>query len=204
MFFANMARRVYVAALASTILVIAVSTAPALAGRPNPPIQAKGCTQAPTVRRVRGSQAPTPIPLVGDPLARCQGGFGYSDRPADVRAVLTRMYGNDHRYRTFSALFTDRLPGDSFGSVRLYVRQPGSSVAALYSNSSGRGTPVEVRHAYGETMDRYAPAAGVFTTDTRVLQPLPLPPLDNLPPTIQQGDFTNVSFADATGSHGAL
>ncbi|HEX8918924.1 MAG TPA: hypothetical protein VF898_10510 [Chloroflexota bacterium] len=196
-------RQVMTAALISLSISLALGAAPALAGRSHPLTEGKSCAPTPSPYLPRGSSQPAGS-LSGPALARCQGGFGYTDRPTAVRHVLDRMYANDHRYRTFSALFVDRLPGDTPSSVRLYVSQPHSGVAALYSSTAGAGKPREVWHAYGESLDQYSPAAGVFTTNIRVLQPLPLPPLETLPPNIQQGDFTTVSFADATSTHGAI
>lgn len=146
-----------------------------------------------------------PFYAATDAELRSEGDLSYADRPADVQAVMQRMYGNDTRYSTLSALFVDHEPLLAPGSIRIAIQQPGTVHTAAYENDEATGTPSEQMIGDSNAATLYSPTANVYTAITRPSGVVTLPPLATLPlSVVEREDGGTTIYGMVSGGRSTL
>lgn len=202
--FARNARLIVLLAVTAALAVYSAQSGPSSAQEAQPLSQSMIASTLP------GCPAPRPTPpkngvilhttpqndpiMISSREARCEGQLSYNQRPAEVRAVMQRMYGNDAAYRTLTALFVDHTPADPVASIRIQIQQPNVLRAAIYTNDTGSGTPAQMLIDQGSQVESYLPAANVYMR-SRVRSsaiPCKLPPLASVPLAESTGDCSSI------------
>jgi len=146
-----------------------------------------------------------PFYAATDAELRSEGDLSYADRPADVQAVMRKMYANDSRYARLSALFVDHEPLLAPGSIRIAIQQPDTVRTVAYENDEATGIPSEQMIGDGNAAKLYSPKANVYTSITRSISLVTLPPLATLPlSVVEREDGGTTIYGVATGGRSTL
>jgi hypothetical protein len=96
-----------------------------------------------------------------------------TDRGLQLQQLMNRMYDNNGRYRTLSALFVDRSPGDTAASLRVFIQQPDVVRTAGYTSVDGAGASYEETAGKGADVTVVSPSSNTETHLRQTQQALP-------------------------------
>lgn len=132
--------------------------------------------------------------------AQRQGLLSYRDRPAEIQAVMQRMWLNDSRYQALTALFVDHEPMLPDSSLRVEVQQPNVVRVAVFDNDRGAGPAREQVVGEGDHFQIYAPQANAYATMPRLTSQPTLMPLASVPLSVMPREENGTSIFSTAAS----